>query len=68
MNRINQRESTNAKYAARRKPDCPDPGVGRRKLTSEGYFQSPWLKTESNYPGGSQGKHGDDAVATGGDY
>jgi hypothetical protein len=59
VNEIKQSKTTDAKYAARRRPDCPDPGIGRRKLTSEGYYQSPWLKTESNYPGGSQGRHGE---------
>lgn len=67
MNEIKQAKSTNEKYGARRKPDCPDPGIGQRKLKSEGYYQSPWLKTESNYPGGSQGQHGDVPKADSGD-
>jgi len=67
MNKIDQEKSTNSKLAARRKPSCPDPGIGRRHLQSEGYRSAPKNWTESNYPPGSQGKHGDDAMASGGD-
>jgi hypothetical protein len=57
---IKEAKSTNEKYRARWRPDCPgatgDPG---RTVKAEGYvrMQKDW--TQSNYVGGSQGRHGD---------
>jgi hypothetical protein len=67
MNEIKQSQTTNSKYAARRKPSCPDPGIGRRHLQSEGYRSAPKNWTESNYPPGSQGLHGEVPSASSGD-
>jgi len=59
---IKQQRSTNEKYRARWRPDCPGAtGNPKRTLQSEGYVSMPKPWTQSNYPGGSQGKHGGDA-------
>jgi hypothetical protein len=68
MNEIKQAQSTNAKYRARWRPDCPGAtGDPKRSLQAEGYVRMANEWTQSNYPGGSQGRHGDSPKATSGD-
>jgi hypothetical protein len=57
---VEQAKPTNAKYAARWRPDCPGAtGEPKRTVSAEGYvsMSKPW--TQSNYVSGSQGRHGD---------
>jgi len=68
MNKIDQKTPTNQTYRNRWRPDCPGAtGNPKRSLPAEGYVQMQKTWTQSNYPPGSQGKHGDDAMASGGD-
>jgi hypothetical protein len=68
MNEIKQARSTNEKYRARWRPDCPGATNNpRRTLQPEGYVQMQKTWTQSSYPGGSQGQHGDNPKATSGD-
>ena len=60
MNEIRQAKSTNTKYRDRWRPDCPGAtGNPKRTLQAEGYVSMAKNWTQSNYPGGSQARHGE---------
>jgi len=55
---IQQSRSTEEKYRARWRPDCPGAtGNPRRTVEPEGYVQMNKTWTQSNYPSSSQGEH-----------
>jgi len=68
MNEIKQAKPTNTKYRDRWRPDCPGATNNpRRSVPAEGYVQMQKTWTQSSYPGGSQGQHGDVPSASSGD-